>query len=82
VRQSLPAIGGHAATIQLEIFNVLNLLNKSWGLFEVPNPWILQNVGRTQGPVSQPRFSFITRAPNVQNAESSYQLQLSLRYSF
>ena len=82
VRQSLPAFGGHAATIQLEIFNVLNLLNKSWGLFEVPSPWILQNAGRTKAATPQPLFTFITPARNVQNAESSYQLQLSLRYSF
>jgi len=82
VRQSLPAIGGHAATIQLEIFNVLNLLNKSWGLFEVPSPWILQNAGRTSAAAPQPRYTFNTPARNVQNAESSYQLQLSLRYSF
>jgi len=82
VRQSLPELGGHAATVQLEVFNVLNLLNKSWGLFEVPNPWILQNAGWRQTPVPQPLYTFSTPARNVQNAESSYQLQLSLRYSF
>jgi hypothetical protein len=82
VRQSLPAVGGHAATVQLEVFNLFNLLNKSWGLFEVPSPWILQNAGRTPVPVPQPVYTFNTPARNVQNAESSYQLQLSLRYSF
>jgi hypothetical protein len=82
VRQSLPEVAGHAATIELEVFNVLNLLNKSWGLLEVPNPWILQNAGRTQAPVPQPLYTFTTPARNVQNAESGYQLQLALRYSF
>jgi hypothetical protein len=74
VRQSLPAIWRHAATIQLDVFNVLNLLSKSWGLVEVPNPWILQYVGRTKDAVSQPTFKFDptnTRTPP--NAESAYQ---------
>jgi len=82
VRQSLPDVAGHAATIELEVFNVLNLLNKSWGLLEVPNPWILQSAGRTQASAPQPQYTFTTPVRNVQNAESSYQLQLSLRYSF
>jgi hypothetical protein len=58
VRQSLPAIWGHAATIQLDVFNVLNLVSKSWGLVEIPNPWILQYMGRTKDAVSQPMFKF------------------------
>jgi hypothetical protein len=83
VRQSLPAIGGHAASIELEAFNVLNLLNRSWGLLQVPDPWILQYSGRTQGAVPQPIYRFNAGASySIQNIESSYQLQLSLRYNF
>jgi hypothetical protein len=83
VRQSLPPIAGHRASIQLEVFNVLNLLNPSWGLLKVPNPWILQYAGQTTGATPQHMFRFGATAPNtVQNAESSYQLQLSLRYVF
>jgi hypothetical protein len=65
------------------VFNVLNLLNRSWGLFEVPNPWILQYAGQTTGPTPQHMFRFgATKPSSVENAESSYQLQLSLRYRF
>ena len=83
VRQSLPAIGRHAASVQLELFNVLNLLNPSWGLLDIPNAWILQYAGRTQTGVPQPTFTF--NAANTHStayAESGYQFQISLRYSF
>jgi hypothetical protein len=84
VRQSLPAIGGHAASLQVELFNVLNLLDPSWGRLEVPNAWILQYAGRTQvGGSPQPLFRFnASNTRGYQNAESSYQFQISLRYSF
>ena len=85
VRQSLPAIGGHAASLQVDLFNVLNLLDRSWGLLEVPNTWILQYAGRTQaGPgAAQPLFKFnAVNTRSIANAESGYQFQISLRYSF
>jgi hypothetical protein len=86
VRQSLPAMWGHGVSLQLDVFNVLNLLDKAWGLYRVPNAVILQQVGQTAGPtsVSQPVFRFdATRARyNTENVESAYQIQLALRYSF
>jgi len=83
VRQSLPALGGHAASLQVDLFNVLNLLDRSWGLLDVPNAWILQYAGRTQTGAPQPVFRFnSTNTHSIQNAESGYQLQISLRYSF
>jgi hypothetical protein len=84
VRQSLPMLGGHAASVQLDVFNVLNLLNNSWGNLEMRTPWILGYVGRTQGASSQPIFTFDrpSATRNQPNADSGYQLQLSLRYSF
>ena len=83
VRQSLPFVGGRGASIQLEVFNVLNLLDRSWGLLQVPNPWILQYAGQTAGSAPQHKFVFdTTRIRSAQNAESGYQLQLSLRYAF
>lgn len=30
-RQSLPSIGGHTLSVQLDVFNFLNLLNENWG---------------------------------------------------
>ena len=84
VRQSLQAIGGHDLSAQLEVFNVLNLLSPSWGLFRVPEETLLQHTGQTSGPLSQPVFHFdaATAGMSTQNLESGYQLQLSLRYSF
>ena len=84
VRQSLQAIGGHDLSAQLDVFNVLNLLSPSWGLFRVPDETLLQHTGQTSGPFSQPVFHFdpATAGMSTQNLESGYQLQLSLRYSF
>jgi len=83
VRESLPAIGGHAASLQLELFNVLNLLDRSWGLLDVPSAWILQYAGRTKAGVPEPMFTFnAANTHSIQNADSGYQLQISLRYSF
>jgi hypothetical protein len=84
LRQSLRAIGGHAVSLQVEVFNLLNLLNPSWGLFKEPNDKILQHVGQTSGTPSQPIFHFdaTNAGTSTQNLESGYQLQLSLRYSF
>jgi len=86
VRQSLPAMWGHAASLQLDVFNVLNLLDRDWGLYRVPNAVLLRQVGQTTGPASksQPVFHFDEARPryDTQNVESAYQLQLALRYSF
>jgi len=84
LRQSLQAVHGHDISMQVEAFNVLNLLNPSWGLFRVPNPNLLRHVGETFGASPQPVFHFDagSAATSTQNLESGYQLQLSLRYSF
>jgi hypothetical protein len=84
IRQSLPAVGRRDVSLQLEVFNVLNLLNSSWGLFRVPNAVLLQHVGQTSGASPQPVFSFdaASAGTSTRNLESGYQLQLSLRYSF
>jgi hypothetical protein len=36
IRQSLPRIGGQTATLQLDIFNVANLINSDWGRIRLP----------------------------------------------
>jgi carboxypeptidase family protein/TonB-dependent receptor-like protein len=84
LRQSLQALWGHDVSLQVEVFNLLNLLNPSWGLFRTPNKTILQHVGQTSGSATQPVFQFNTAraSTSIQNLESGYQLQLSLRYSF
>lgn len=84
VRQSLQSIGGHDVSLQIEVFNLLNLLNPSSGLLRIPNARILQHVRQTVGPAPQPVFHFdaASAGTSTQNLESGYQLQLSLRYSF
>jgi hypothetical protein len=86
VRQSLPPWGGHRVSLELEIFNLLNLLRRDWGLYRVPNTVLLQQGGQTAGAAgtTQPIFSFNrTLAPHSsENAESAYQFQLALRYQF
>jgi len=86
VRQSLPAAWGHAVSLELEVFNVLNLVNRGWGVYRAPDPVLLNQVGRTAGAAtsSQAIFSLTDGwAPySTANAESAYQLQLALRYRF
>jgi hypothetical protein len=80
-RQSLSTLKGHSISLQLEVYNVLNLVRQSWGLYRVPNDKILQYVVPATG---QPFFVFdATRArSNTQNLESASQAQVSLRYNF
>lgn len=83
VRQSLQTIRGRDLSLQLEIFNVLNLLNPSWGLFRIPNTALLQHVGQASDS-AEPMFRFdaASAGTSSRNLESAYQLQVSLRYSF
>ena len=86
LRQGLPPVSGHRVTLQLDVFNVLNLLNSSWGLVHVPNVNVLQHVRQTAGdPVvsrSAFRFNPALKRYSTANTESSYQLQLAVRYEF
>jgi hypothetical protein len=86
VRQ-MTSIGGRALEAGVDLFNVLNLLNRGWGQYRVPvSPVLLNHVRQTTGAsgTTQPIFRFdTTRAqwrtlPN----ESVFQLQLAVRYRF
>jgi hypothetical protein len=81
----VPRSGDDAFSVDVEIFNVLNLLNPHWGLVRIPNTVALQHVGQklTLTP-SEPIFRFDTarRAYSTDNVESAYQIQLALRYRF
>jgi hypothetical protein len=84
IRQSLPTIRGQNFMLQLDIFNFLNLLNRSWGA---------QDLGSSNSPNILSRRSFIgqqgiyTFNPSfsqfsTQRVESNYAMQLQLRYTF
>jgi hypothetical protein len=86
VRQQLPNWGSGTPSLQLEVFNFLNLLNGNWGRYRTPNTALLTHVGQTAGLPweTQPIFRF---DPNMrryesQNPASNYQIQLAARYSF
>jgi carboxypeptidase family protein len=70
VRQAIPAVRGQQLSVQLDIFNLLNLLNHDWGQIKLPtlaatnnNQSALLVSGRTPGPLSQSQatFTFDTR---------------------
>ena len=70
VRQGLPVVRGQQVSIQMDIFNFLNLLNNDWGQIRLPtlaatnnNQSALTVIGRTPGSlaVSQPQFTFDPR---------------------
>jgi outer membrane receptor protein involved in Fe transport len=98
IRQSLPELAGQRLTLQLDIFNFANLLNKDWGQVELPvlsptfsDQRILEHRSRTSGPLSQsqPQFSFNSSVRQQgafvkQQTLSSnfYQMQVTLKYSF
>jgi hypothetical protein len=98
IRQSVPSlpvirgVGTQNFSLQLDIFNFTNLLNKKWGLDRrsvepgLPGVNLLTRsgvrtdaLGRTQGVFT---FSPTTTFFNADRAESNYRMQLSARYSF
>jgi TonB-dependent receptor-like protein len=83
VRQSLPSFDGQTVSIQAEVFNLLNLLRPSWGLYRLPNDKILQHAGQiTANGQAVFVFDEARARASTQNLESGYQMQLSVRYSF
>lgn len=96
VRQSLSAFRAQNLSLQLDVFNFLNLLNKSWGqqASSFSDVTLLQYVGlqNSKGSLisgsgaaqTQPIFQFTPDQQkfNYNNIDSNYQLQLSVRYSF
>jgi hypothetical protein len=85
LRQGIP-LGARALELELDLFNVLNLLNSEWGLYRLANPRLLEHVGQTSGSPSEAQSIFrydIARAEwDTLAAESVFQLQVALRYRF
>jgi hypothetical protein len=74
IRQAIPSVHGHRLAVQLDIFNLLNLINRDWGEIQLPTLSAFNNnqsalivTGRTPGPLSQsmPIFNFDTRLYNA-----------------
>jgi hypothetical protein len=85
LRQAIP-IAARAVEVQLDVFNVLNLLNGDWGLRRESAPGLLEHVGQTveAAQTSRPIFRFNTTNVGwtTNSVESAFQLQLALRYRF
>ncbi len=86
IRQTLPS-GAHGLSVQADLFNVLNALNRRWGHYLVSDPNLLEQVGETPaaaGVAQQPIFHFDATKPRWTTlpTESSYQFQLGVRYTF
>jgi len=70
IRQAIPSVRGQTLSLQLDIFNFLNLLDPNWGQIKLPtlspvfnNQSALSQTARTAGPLStsQPVFTFDSR---------------------
>ena len=85
LRQAIP-VGGRSVEIQLDVFNVLNLVNADWGRRRGAVTTLLEHVGQTtaSGPASQPIFRFAGGGPGWTPVagESEFQLQVAARYRF
>jgi len=93
LRQALPAARGQSLAVELQVFNLLNLLNARWGRVGLPpgatlpttsQIALLSQTGETAGPEGQPiyRFDATTRRYSYDNVDTYYQIQLAVRYSF
>jgi outer membrane receptor protein involved in Fe transport len=74
IRQGLPSIRGQRVSLQLDIFNLLNLVNHKWGQIRLPtlspfnnNQSALTQTARTAGSLatSQPVFTFDSQLYNA-----------------
>jgi hypothetical protein len=88
LRQALPTINGQNLSVQLDIFNLANLLNDKWGRIttQYSDVSLLNYGGLPSGTLvnSQTTMKFdpTTKIFDYDRLESNYQLQLSVRYSF
>ena len=92
IRQSLPAISGRTLTLEIGIFNLLNLLNDEWGRVKAVGGSVfyeedvLQQVGADAG-TGLPVFNFDpvnldNRYTVTSTLGNSYQVQIGVRAAF
>jgi hypothetical protein len=93
IRQKLSEKPSQAFAVELQVFNILNLLNSKWGRVQLPTGAVptssnqitlLSQTGETAGSRPQPvyRFDTTTRRYSSENYDTYYQIQLALRYTF
>jgi hypothetical protein len=85
VRQGVP-IGRQVLELEVDAFNLLNLLSDRWGRYQLARPRVLEQVGQATdgagGP--QPIFHFDPAFAKWETlpTESAFQLQVAARYRF
>ncbi len=91
LRQTLPTTGAQALVLELQVFNVLNLLNSRWGREQLPTgatPTTTNQVSllsqSAETSRAQPVYSFdsMMRRYSYDNVDTYYQIQLAVRYIF
>jgi len=76
LRQTLPEFGGQRLTLQLDVFNFLNLLNKDWGQLQLPvqgsfnNLALLQVAGKQPGPLNTSLYNYNMNSQVVNNVNN------------
>ena len=89
LRQSLRTLGAQNLTLDFEVFNFLNLINKNWGI--QPNTFggsqtLLTQSGIVGGTLvtGHPSYTFNPTFTEflTNNLQSNYQMQLQLRYTY
>ena len=67
LRQAVPAVGSQSFVLEVQVFNVLNMLNSRWGRVSMPTGAVLANtnqmtllsqIGETAGQDAQPVYRF------------------------
>ena len=91
IRQPIRTLRGQNVSLQWDVFNFANLLNKKWGVIReagdpgFPGARLLSRVNTTTvNGVVLPVYTFNTGTPVRQrrNIQSNYRMQMSVRYSF
>lgn len=93
IRQSLPKLGGHRLTLQADIFNFLNFLDKDWGQFRAAGntgfPQVSLLSVQSMLPDGTPlvRFqpglvNYDQRFPKQLRIANYWQAQFTLRYAY
>jgi hypothetical protein len=91
IRQPIRTLRGQNVSLQWDVFNFANLLNKNWGVIReagdpgFPGQRLLSRVNTaTVNGVVYPVYTFNKdfQYDNVRNIQSNYRMQMSVRYSF
>jgi hypothetical protein len=91
VRQTLSEKSSQAFAVELQVFNVLNLLNPRWGRVQLPTGalpttsnqvTLLSQTGETTGAQPMYRFDTSMRRYSSENYDTYYQIQLAVKYTF